>query len=134
MSNSPVGWRLNKKKGGVNNKVHIPEFDDKTSNTESVSEAFRRWSRSVFYYRDYYVDKYLMAQIIEALKGDAADVFDFACHHGKKHTKDLGLILEWMRHYYCGTLTFREQQNTVDNMRQRLMRWLLTFSFMYHEL
>ena len=25
-----------------------------------------------------------MAQIIGALKGDAADVFDFACHHGKK--------------------------------------------------
>ena len=35
-----------------------------------------------------------MAQIIGALKGDAADVFDFTCHHGKKHTKDLGLILE----------------------------------------
>ena len=47
-----------------------------------------------------------MAQIIGALKGDAADVFDFACHHGKKHTKDLGLILERMRHHYCGTLTF----------------------------
>ena len=47
-----------------------------------------------------------MAQIIGALKGDAADVFDFACHHGKKHTKDLGLILEQMRHHYCGTLTF----------------------------
>ena len=47
-----------------------------------------------------------MAKIIGALKGDAADVFDFACHHGKKHTKDLGLILKWMRHHYCGTLTF----------------------------
>ena len=47
-----------------------------------------------------------MAQIIGALKGDAADVFDFACHHGKKHTKDLGLILERMWHHYCGTLTF----------------------------
>ena len=60
-----------------------------------------------------------MAQIIGALKGDAADVFDFACHHGKKHTKDLGLILEWMRHHYCGTLKFREQQNTIENMRQK---------------
>ena len=28
-----------------------------------------------------------MAKIIGALKGDAADVFDFACQHGKKHTK-----------------------------------------------
>ena len=56
-----------------------------------------------------------MAQIIGALKGDVADVF--ACHHGKKHTKDLGLILEQMKHHYCGTLTFREQQNTIENMR-----------------
>ena len=60
-----------------------------------------------------------MAQIIGALKGDAADVFDFACHHGKKHTKDLGLILERMWHHYCGTLMFREQQNTIENMRQK---------------
>ena len=60
-----------------------------------------------------------MAQIIGALKGDAADVFDFTCHHGKKHTKDLGLILEQMLHHYCGTLTFQEQWNTVENMRQK---------------
>ena len=53
------------------------------------------------------------------LKGDTADVFDFACHHGKKHTKDLGFILEGMRHHYCGTLTFREQWNTVATMRQK---------------
>ena len=118
VSNFPVGQRRNKKKGGVNKKVHILEFDGKTSNTEGVGGAFLRWSRSVSYYRDYYEDEYLMAQIIGALKGDAADVFDFACHHGKKHTKDLGLILEWMRHHYCGTLTFREQQNTIKNMRQ----------------
>ena len=60
-----------------------------------------------------------MAQIIGALKGNAVDVFDFACHHGKKHTKDLGLILKWMQHHYCGTLTFREQWNTIENMRQK---------------
>ena len=119
VSDSLKGRRRNKKKGGVNNKVHIPEFDGKTSNTEGAGEAFLRWSRSVSYYRDYYEDKYLMAQIIGALKGDAADVFDFACYHGKKHTKDLGLILEWMQHHYCGTLTFREQRNTVENMRQK---------------
>ena len=94
VSNSPAGWRRNKKKGGVNNKVHILDFDGKTSNTEGVGEAFHRWSQSVFYYRDYYEDEYLMAQTIGALKGDVVDVFDFICHHGKKHTKDLGLILE----------------------------------------
>ena len=68
---------------------------------------------------DYYEDKYLMAQIIGALKGDADDVFNFTCHHGKKHTKDLGLILEQMWHHYCGTLMFREQRNTLENMRQK---------------
>ena len=102
ISNSPMGQRWNKKKGGVNNKVHIPEFDGKISNSGDVGKDFCRWSRSISYYRDYYEDEYLMAQIIGALKGDTADVFDFACHHGKKHTKDLGL----MRHHYCGTLTF----------------------------
>ena len=119
VSNLSTGWRHNKKMGGVNNKVHIPEFDDKTSNTEGAGKAFHRWSRSISYYRDYYEDEYLMAQIIGALKGDAADVFGFACHHGKKHTKDLGLILEQMWHHYCGTLTFCEQQNTIENMRQK---------------
>ena len=119
VSDSSTGRRRNKKKGGVSNKVHIPEFNGKTSNTEGASEAFRRWSRSVSYYRDYYEDEYLMAQIIGALKGDAADVFDFACHHGKKHTKDLGLILERMWHHYCGTPTFWEQWNTIENMRQK---------------
>ena len=73
VSDSSMGRRRNKKKGGVNNKVHIPEFDGKTSNTEGAGKAFRRWSRSVSYYRDYYEDEYLMAQIIGALKGDAAD-------------------------------------------------------------
>ena len=114
---SSMGGRHNKKKGGVNNKVHIQEFDGKTSYSEDAGEAFCRWSQSVSYYRDYYEDEYLMAQIIGALKGDAADVFDFACHHGKKHTKDLGLILERMCHHYCGTLMFREKWNTVENMR-----------------
>ena len=91
----------------------------KTSNTEGVGQAFRRWSQSVSYYRDYYEDEYFMAQIIAALKGDAADVFNFACHHSKKHTKDLGLILEQMQHHYCGNLTFQEQWNTIENMRQK---------------
>ena len=41
VSNSSMGQRCNKKKGGVNNKVHILEFDGKTSNTEGAGEAFR---------------------------------------------------------------------------------------------
>ena len=44
ISDFSMGQRHNKKKGGVNNKVHIPEFDGKTSNTEGAGEAFRQWS------------------------------------------------------------------------------------------
>ena len=40
VSDSSTGRRRNKKKGGVNNKVHIPEFDGKTSNTKGAGEAF----------------------------------------------------------------------------------------------
>ena len=41
VSDSSTGWRCSKMKGGVNNKVYIPEFDGKTSNTEGAGEAFR---------------------------------------------------------------------------------------------
>ena len=44
VSDSSTGRRHNKKKGGVNNKVHILEFDGKTSNTEGAGEAFLQWS------------------------------------------------------------------------------------------
>ena len=40
VSDSLMGQRRNKKKGGVNNKVHIMEFDCKTSNTKGAGEAF----------------------------------------------------------------------------------------------
>ena len=40
MSDSSMGWRRNEKKGGVNSKVHFPEFDGKTSNTEGAGEVF----------------------------------------------------------------------------------------------
>ena len=40
VSDSSTGWRCNKKKGGFNNKVPIPKFDGKTSNTEGAVEAF----------------------------------------------------------------------------------------------
>ena len=55
------------------------------------------------------------------------DVFNFACHHGKKHTKDLGLILERMWHHYCGTLRLREQWNTIENIRQKSHEFVADF-------
>ena len=58
-----------------------------------------------------------MSQIIGVLKEDAADVFDFSHKRGGS-TKDLGLILQRMRNHYCDTLTFWEQRNSVENIKQ----------------
>ena len=58
-----------------------------------------------------------MTQVIVSLKGDAAGVFDWV-RHNHHDTCDLGLIMEKICNHYCSTLTFREQRNTVENMRQ----------------
>ena len=105
------------KKAGVTNKINIPEFTGTTDKPGKVAEDFRRWARVVTFYRDYYEDEFLMSQIIGVLKDDAADVFDFTRKRGGG-TKDLGVILQRMRNHYCDTLTFREQRNSVENMKQ----------------
>ena len=58
-----------------------------------------------------------MTQVVSALKGDAARVFDWVCHNLHK-TGDLGLVLLKMWNHYSATLTFREQRNDVENLRQ----------------
>ena len=57
-----------------------------------------------------------MSQIITLLKDDAAQVFNFACHNNPG--ADFGLVIEKLHHHYCGTITFNEQRNTVENLRQ----------------
>ena len=106
-----------KKKAGVNNKVNIPEFGGKDAHPHDVASAFCSWARIIAHYRDYYEDEYLMTQVIASLKGDAAGVFDWV-RHNHHNTSDLGLIMEKIRNHYYSTLTFREQRNTVENMRQ----------------
>ena len=106
-----------KKKAGVNNKVNISEFGGKDAHPHDVASAFRSWARIIAHYRDYYEDEYLMTQVIASLKGDAAGVFDWV-RHNHHDTSDLSLIMEKIRNHYCSTLTFREQRNTVENMRQ----------------
>ena len=44
VSDSSMGQRRNKKKGGINIIVHILEFDGKTSSIKGAGEAFCRWS------------------------------------------------------------------------------------------
>ena len=106
-----------KKKAGVNNKVNIPEFGGKKSNPHDAPEAFRDWAQIVSHYQEYYEDEYLMTQVVSSLKSDASRVFDWVrCNHHR--TGDLGFILQKMRNHYSATLTFREQCNEVENLRQ----------------
>ena len=111
------GGRCGKKKAEVNNKVNIPEFGGKDAHPHDVASAFGSWVRIVAHYHDYYEDEYLMTQVIASLKGDAAGVFDWV-RHNHRDTSDLGLIMEKIQNHYCSTLTFREQWNAVENMRQ----------------
>ena len=101
----------------MNTKVNIPEFGGKDAHPHDVASTFQSWARIVAHYRDYYKDEYLITQVIASLKGDATGVFDWVRqnHH---NTSDLSLIMEKICNHYCSTLTFREQRNTVENMRQ----------------
>ena len=108
--------RGRKKKAGVNAKVNIPNFGGKTSNPDNTASAFQCWARNVAYYREYYEDEYLMSTVVASCKDEAAEVFDMALDHNPGG--DLGAIIRGMRHHYCGSLTFREQRNAVENMRQ----------------
>ena len=93
-----------------------------------MASAFWSWAQIVAHYRDYYEDEYLITQVIAALKGDAAGVFDWV-RHNHHDTSDLSLIMEKIRNHYCSTLTFREQRNTVENMRQASSEGAADFLF-----
>ena len=82
-----------------------------------MASTFHSWAQIVAHYQDYYEDEYLMTQVIASLKGNAAGVFDWV-RHNHHNTSDLGLIMEKIRNHYCSTLTFHEQRNTIENMRQ----------------
>ena len=108
-----------KKKDGFSSKIQIPEFGGKKSHLGNVTDAFRQWARCITYYRDYYEDSYLMPLVVSSLTGDASDVFDWilSLNHGKP--QDLTTLLQMLREHYCGSLTFREQRNTIENLRQK---------------
>ena len=108
-----------KKKDGVSSKIHIPEFGGKKGHSGDVTEAFRQWARCITYYRDYYEDSYLMPLIVSSLMGDASDVFDWILSLDPGNTQNLTTLLQMLREHYCGSLTFREQRNTIQNLHQR---------------
>ena len=116
-STSSNGGR--KKKDEFSSKIHILEFGGKKSHSSDVTEAFRQWVRCITYYTDYYEHSYLMPLVVSSLMGDASDVFDWILSLNPGNTQDLTTLLQMLREHYCGSLTFREQRNTIKNLHQR---------------
>ena len=108
-----------KKKDGFCSKIQIPEFGGKKGHLGDVTDTFRQWARCITYYRDYYEDSYLMPLVVSSLTGDALDVFDWILSLNHGNPQDLMTLLQMLREHYCGSLTFREQRNTIENLCQK---------------
>ena len=108
-----------KKKDGFSSKIQIPKFGGKKGHAHDVAGAFRQWAHCITYYRDYYEDSYLMSLVVSSLTGDASDVFDWILSLNPGNTQDLTTLLQMLREHYCGSLTFREQRNTIENLCQK---------------
>ena len=110
--------RRRKKKDGFSSKIQIPEFGGKKGHPNDVANAFRQWAHCITYYRDYYEDLYLIPLVVSSLKGDASDVFDWMRSVTLGGAQDLSTLLQMLREHYCGSYTFQEQRNMVENLRQ----------------
>ena len=118
MELAPLGGRY-KKKDGFSSKIQIPKFGGKKGHPHDVADAFRQWACCITYYRDYYEDSYLMPLVVSPLTGDTSDVFDWILSLNPGNTQDLTTLLQMLREHYCGSLTFREQRNTIENLPQK---------------
>ena len=108
-----------KKKDGFSSKIQIPEFGGKKGHTHDVASAFWQWAHCIMYYHDYYEDSYFMPLVVSSLTGDASDIFDWILSLNPGNTQDLTTLLQMLREHYCGSLTFWEQRNTIENLHQK---------------
>ena len=60
-----------------------------------------------------------MPLVVSSLTGDASDVFDWILSLKPGNTQNLTTLLQMLREHYCGSLTFREQRNTIENLHQK---------------
>ena len=67
-------------------------------------------------YHEYYEDSYLMPLVVSSLTGDTSDVFDWMRSVTPGGTQDLSMLLQMLREHYCGSFTFWEQRNMVENL------------------
>ena len=107
-----------KKKDGFSSKIQIPEFGGKKGHPHDVADTFRQWAHCIMYYRKYYEDSYLMPIVVLSLTGDTSDVFDWTCSVTPGGAQDLSALLQMLMEHYCGSFTFREQRNMVENLCQ----------------
>ena len=105
-----------KKKDGFSSKIQIPEFWGKKGHSGDVTDAFQQWARCITYYMDYCEDSYLMPLVVSSLTGDASDVFHWILSLNHGEPQDLMTLLQMLRKHYCGSLTFREQRNSTENL------------------
>ena len=59
-----------------------------------------------------------MPLVVSSLTGDASDVFDWMFSVTPEGTQNLSTLLQMLREHYCGSFTFWEQRNMVENLRQ----------------
>ena len=60
-----------------------------------------------------------MPLVVSSLTGDASDVFDWILSFNHGEPQDLTTLLQMQREHYCGSLTFREQRNLIENLHQK---------------
>ena len=60
-----------------------------------------------------------MPLVVSSLTRDTSDVFNWICGLNSARTQDLTTLLQMLREHYCGSLTFREQRNTIKNLCQK---------------
>ena len=68
-----------------------------------------------------------MPLIVSSLKGDASDVFDWTRSVTPGGAQDLSMLLQMLHEHYCGSYTFWEQRNMVENLRQGVRKDAMDF-------
>ena len=68
-----------------------------------------------------------MPLVVSSLTGDASDVLDWILSLNQGEPQDLTTLLQMLREHYCGSLTFREQRNTIENLRQKSNKAAIDF-------
>ena len=59
-----------------------------------------------------------MPLVVLPLTGNTSDVFDWTHSVSPGDAQDLSELLQMLREHYCGSFTFREQKNMVENLCQ----------------